>query len=100
MTGAVMGMLVAMLCALAVLAVLAVERRPEGGWSAWLRESLRAWRSDDGDALRAGSGRARDVPLEDLFSLGEPDEPAYARPEELRQRFEQAREQARTAVRR
>jgi hypothetical protein len=92
------GMLVTALCAVGVLLLVAVERRPEGGWAAWVRESVHAWRSDELAVakLRPARAEVRDTPLEDLFTLAEPDEPAYTRPEELRSRFELAREQARS----
>ncbi|GAA1623218.1 hypothetical protein GCM10009790_02580 [Georgenia ruanii] len=91
------GMLVTALCAVGVLVLVAVERRPEGGWVAWVRGSVQAWRSDELAAakLRPTAPVARDTPIEDLFTLGETAEPAYTRPEELRSRFELAREQAR-----
>ncbi len=85
------------LAAVGVLLLVAVERRPEGGWAAWVRESVRAWRSDELAAanLRPARAETRDTPLEDLFTLAETDEPAYTGPEELVSRFELAREQAR-----
>ncbi|MPV39026.1 hypothetical protein [Georgenia subflava] len=98
MTGALIGALLAALCALVVLLMLVAERRPEGGWAAWLRGSLDAWRSDElsGENLRVRRSDVRDTPVEDLFSLGEPvDEPAYTRPEELVARLEHVRGAAR-----
>ncbi|WP_127128401.1 hypothetical protein [Georgenia sp. SYP-B2076] len=103
MTGALVFMFLAALCATGVLLLLAAERRPDTGWSTWWRESVDAWRSDELKVSRKDrrAGDVRDAPLADLFSLGEPvDEPAYARPEELRSTIEQARRQARAVTRR
>ena len=101
MTGALVAMFLTALCAVGVLLVLAAERRPDTGWSTWLRESVAAWRADELKVGRDRPGAARDTPLEELFSLGEPvDEPAYTRPEELRSTIEQARRQARAPRRR
>lgn len=93
----------AALSAIVVLLLVLGERRPEGGWFAWLRESVKAWRSDELAAakLQPEADAVRDTPLEELFSMGPAeDQPAYARPEELRERLDQARQQARSLARR
>ncbi|MFD1504228.1 hypothetical protein FE374_06020 [Georgenia yuyongxinii] len=103
MTGAMLAMVGAALCAVVVLLLVLGERRPDGGWYAWLRDSVQAWRSDELAAakLQPQGSAVRDTPLEDLFSLGAArDQPAYARPEELRDRLDQARQQARSLARR
>jgi hypothetical protein len=103
MTGAFVGGLVAVLCALAILLALLAGRRPENGWSDWLRESVAAWRSDElkGADLKPRRSDVRDTPVEDIFSLGAPqDTPAYARPEELVARLDEVRGHARNLTRR
>ncbi|WP_043503947.1 hypothetical protein [Georgenia sp. SUBG003] len=103
MTGAFVGGFVSVLCALAILLVLLAGRRPESGWSDWLRESLAAWRSDElkGADLRPRRSDVRDTPVEDIFSLGAPEDvPAYARPEELVARLDEVRGHARSMTRR
>jgi hypothetical protein len=101
MTGAVIALVLAALCALGVLLVIVVERRPERGWGRWLRESAQAWRSEE---LRSQDVRPRrsdvgEAGLEDLFDMGPTEQPAYTRPEDVTARLELARAHAR-AVRR
>ena len=101
MTGAVLATLVAAVGALSILLILAAERRPAGGWWAWLRESVSAWRAEELTGARLEAPTAREADLRDLFDLGEPvDGPAYARPEAVLARLGQARDHARGALRR
>lgn len=95
MSGAVVtGVVIAALCAAGVVWMLLVENRPEGGWLAWLRASVRAWRSDElrGEDLRVRPAEVRDASIDELFTIGTAgDEPAYTRPEELQARIEHVR---------
>jgi hypothetical protein len=103
MTGAFVGGLIAVLAAVVVLLALLAGRRPENGWSAWLHESVAAWRSDElkGENLRVRRSDVRDTPVEDIFSLGAPEDvPAYARPEELVARLGEVRGHAKNLTRR
>ncbi|GAA4286697.1 hypothetical protein [Georgenia daeguensis] len=103
MTGAFVGGLLAVLCALLVLLALLAARRPENGWAAWLREAVDAWRSDElrREHLKVRRSEVRDTPVEDIFSLGAPEDvPAYARPEELVARLGEVRGRARNLTRR
>lgn len=99
MSGAVVtGVVIAALCAAGVVWMLLAENRPEGGWLRWLRASVRAWRSDELRAqdLRVRPAEVRDASIDELFTIGTvPDQPAYARPEELQARIENARAAAR-----
>ncbi len=103
MSGAVVvGVVIAVLCAAGVVWMLLVEQRPDEGWVAWLRASVRAWRSDElriAD-LRPRPAEMRDASIDDLFTLGAADQPAYARPEELQARLDLARQHARAVTRR
>ncbi|UNX55884.1 hypothetical protein MF406_06550 [Georgenia sp. TF02-10] len=95
MTGAIVALLLAALVAAGVLLMPLADSRPEGGWKAWFRESLTAWRSKELRAAEpqdSGTTEVREAGIEDLFDLGQPvQEPAYTRPEEIVARLEQAR---------
>ncbi|MHB1065305.1 MAG: hypothetical protein ACYC1Z_12610 [Georgenia sp.] len=99
MSGAmVVGVVIAVLCAVGVVWMLLVEQRPPEGWAAWLRASVRAWRSEElrSEDVRARSAEVRDTSVDEIFTLGPtPDEPAYARLGELH-----ARRQTRSVTRR
>jgi len=81
MTGAILVVVLAALCAVLVFVAVLAANRPEGGWIGWLRESVRAWRNDelewtdDVDEEDAGG-------LGTLYLMSEPG-PAYTTAEEL-----------------
>ncbi|MDD9205944.1 hypothetical protein PU560_05600 [Georgenia sp. 10Sc9-8] len=84
MTGVVVVVLVSVLCAAAVLSLIAVSHRPTEGWQEWTRQSLDAWRWDELRTERWSDAEAG----VDLFSLGETGTgTGYAHPEELRLRL-------------
>ena len=101
MTGAVIASTLAALCALGVLLMILLERRPAHGWGRWLHDSVEAWRTEDlrGDEVRPRRTDVSEAGVEDLFDMGATTQPAYTRPEDVTARLELARAHAR-AVRR
>ncbi|MFC7405239.1 hypothetical protein [Georgenia alba] len=96
MTGAIVYGFVAVLCAVAIFAALLSGRRPEKGFVAWVQDSFAAWRADELKKDKLPQTKVQDADLEDLFSLGVPDDrPAYTRPEEIVARWDDVRERAR-----
>lgn len=82
MTGAILVSILAVACAAAVVVGVLVSQRPAEGWVAWVRDSVRAWRSDelswtDGAVDEEGAGG-----LGALYLMSEPGN-AYATPEEI-----------------
>jgi len=81
MTGAILVTILAALCAVLVFVAVLSANKPEGGWVAWVRESVRAWRTDEiewtdeVDEDDAGG-------LGTLYLMSEPGH-AYTTPEEL-----------------
>lgn len=81
MTGAILVTMLAVLCAAGTFAAVLVAHRPDEGWVTWVRESFRAWRSDEltwTDAVDPDDAGG----LGTLYLMSEPGN-AYTTPEEL-----------------
>ncbi|MFC4556131.1 hypothetical protein [Georgenia faecalis] len=98
MTGAVVVVLLSLVCAAGVLVALLATHRPPEGWGVWLRSSLAGWRRDEDLAWKRADEEPGEGDLEDLLRLSEPvTGSAYTRPEDLRDTFAAVTPRARRA---